>query len=437
MKSQSQLLTVKNQAALEMIEFQDDSLHKELTALYEAMKKLDTRSMAASKEAIAIEDLLFKRTGIKVKFTMEDGGAYCLPPTVDKNNPLIHNVYREWYTNAPSLKMIEKAGGAIRGSVNLAKSTVSGVFSEMECLVNMSDWWVSGKFAGGGFTAAELSAITLHEIGHLFTGFEYLWHSVTTNQVLAGVAKGLDESTDVGDRELVLISAARALNLDETAMKELAQSAGGKTATVVIIQEITKNARSEIGSELYDFNNWEQLADQFAARHGAQRDLITSLDKVHHLVGDLSVRSTGMYVMLETIKVLMLLGTLWMAVTPLVGAILVPVFFLWAWICADGPGEPIYDRPGVRLKRIRDQLVEQLKDRDLAKELVVRVKEDIVAVDKLLATVKDRFQLFDILGNFLSGEKRNRLKQEKLQQELETLAANDLFVKSAELKALF
>jgi hypothetical protein len=437
MKSQSQLLTVKNQAALEMIEFQDDSLHKELTALYEAMKKLDTKAMAASKEAIAIEDLLFKRTGIKVKFTMDDGGAYCLPPTVDKNNPLIHNVYREWYTNAPSLKMIEKAGGAIRGSVNLAKSTVTGVFSEMECLVNMSDWWVSGKFAGGGFTPAELSAITLHELGHLFTGFEYLWHSVTTNQVLAGVAKGLDESTDVGDRELVLISAARALNLDETAMKELAQSAGGKTATVVIIQEITKNARSEIGSELYDFNNWEQLADQFAARHGAQRDLITSLDKVHHLVGDISVRSTGMYVMLESVKVLMLLGTLWMAVTPLVGAILVPIFFLWAWICADGPGDPIYDRPGVRLKRIRDQLVEQLKDRDLAKELAVRIKEDIVAVDKLLTTVKDRFQLFDILGNFLSGEKRNRLKQEKLQQELETLAANDLFVKSAELKALF
>jgi len=437
MKSQSQLLTVKNRVSLEMIDFQDDSLHKELTALYEAMKKLDTKAMASSKEAIAIEDLIFKRTGIKIKFTMDDGGAYCLPPTVDKNNPLIHNVYREWYTNAPSLKMIEKAGGVIRGTVNLAKSQVSGVFSEMECLVNMSDWWVSGKFAGGGFTAAELSAITLHEIGHLFTGFEYLWHSVTTNQVLAGVAKGLDQSSDVGDRELVLISAARALNLDETAMKDLAKTGTDKAATVLIIQEITKNARSEIGSDLYDFNNWEQLADQFAARHGAQRDLITSLDKIHHLVGDLSVRGTGMYVMLESVKVLLLLGTIWMATTPLVGAITVPFFFLFAWICADSAGDPIYDRPGVRLKRIRDQLVEQLKDRDISKELSARVQEDIHAVDRLLATVKDKFQLFDILCNFLSGEKRNRLKQEKLQQELETLSANDLFVKSAELKTLF
>jgi hypothetical protein len=435
--SQTPALAVQASQALEMIAFQDDTLHRALTALYEDMKKLNTNAMANSKEAKDIEKLLFEHTGIKVKFTMEDGGAYCLPPTVDKNNPLIHNVYREWYTNAPSLKMIEKAGGVIRGTVNLATSKVTGVFSEMECLVNMSDWWVSGKFAGGGFTAAELSAITLHELGHLFTGFEYLWHSVTTNQVLAGVAKGLDQSAGMGERELIMLSAAKALGLDEAAMKELAQTGTNQAATILIIQEITRQARSEIGSDLYDFNNWEQLADQFAARHGAQRDLITSLDKIHQLVGDLSSRSTGMYVMLEAAKVLMLLGTLWMAVTPLVGAVGVPIFFLFAWICADGPGDPIYDRPGVRLKRIRDQLVEQLKDRDLSKELVVRIKEDIVAVDKLLASVKDRFQLFDILANFLSGEKRNRLKQEKLQQELETLSANDLFVKSAELKALF
>lgn len=436
MKSLNQAISFTKGLALEMINFQDSSIHTALTALYEEMKGLDEKSMSSSPQAVTIEKLIFDTMGIKIEFTMDEGGAYCLPPIVDKNNPLIDNVLREWLTNATPLKMIEKAGGLIRGTVDLARSKVTGVFSELNCVLNMPSYWVSGKFQGGGFTAAELSAITLHEIGHLFTGFEYLWHSVTTNQVLAGVAKGLDESADQHERELIMISAARALQLDEAELKTLAQNGTNKAATILILQESTRFSPSEIGSNPYDMNNWEQLADQFAARHGAQRDLITALDKVHRLTGDIATRSTGKYVALEVIKVLLFLGTIGLAVTTGPGAI-VPFFILWAWILGDGPGDSLYDRPGVRLKRIRDQLVEQIKDRSLSKEVIERLKEDIVAVDKLLETVKDRFQWISIIGNFLSGERRNRLKQEKLQQELETLSANDLFVKSAELKTLY
>lgn len=434
--SQSQLLSKVHDVALEMIDFQDTTLFKALTAIYAEMKELDQKSMASSSQAVAIEKTLFDMTGIKVEFTMDDNGAYCLPPIVDKNNPLIDNVMREWLTNASPLKMIEKAGGIVRGKVDLVHSKVSGVFSEMNCILNMPTYWVAGKFMNGGFSAAELAAITLHELGHLFTGFEFLWHSVTTNQVLAGVAKGLDQSADQAEREMILMSAAKALNLNEAEMKKLAESGTNKAATILVLQEVTRFAPSEIGTSIYDMNNWEQLADQFAARHGAQRDLFMALDKIHHLVGDISVRSTAKYVALEVVKVLLMFGTIGLA-TVAGPAAIIP-FFIWtAMILIDGPGSPLYDRPGVRLKRIRDQLVEQIKDRDLGKDVVVRLKEDLVACDKLLETVKDRFQLITLVFGFFNSEFRDRLKQEKLQQELETLVANDLFVKSAELKTLF
>lgn len=425
--------------ALEMINFQDPALHETLTALYAEMKELDQGSMAASDVAIRIEQAIKDRTNITTEFTMyNDGGAYSLTPIVDKNNPLIENVMREFHTNAPTLKAIEKAGGMIRGSVNLANSTVSGVFADMKCTVNMPAYWVAGKFMGGGFTPGELAAITLHEIGHLFTFFEYLWHTCTTNQVLAAVARGLEESDDQNERELLMISAAKALSLNEDEIKKLAESGTNKAATVLIIKEITLQAQSELGADLYDMNNWEQLADMFAARHGAGRDLVTGLNKVDRLVGDISTRGTGKYLALEAVKTLLFLSSVGFAMVPGIQIVaVIPFFVWWAMILTDGPGGVTYDRPGVRLKRIRDQLVEQIKDRDLGKPVVERLKEDLVAVDKLLETVKDRFQWWSAIFVYLNSDSRNRLKQEKLQQELETLSANDLFVKAAQLKHMF
>jgi hypothetical protein len=439
MQSQNRFLSKIKGLSLEMIDFQDPELHVVLTSLFTEMKELDQGAMASSDVAVRIEKAIADRTNLKVDFTMHnDGGAYSLTPTIDKNNPLIENVLREFHTNSHTLKMIEKAGGAIRGSVNLATSKVSGVFAEMECVVNMPTFWVAGKFMGGGFTAGELSAITLHEIGHLFTFFEYMWHSVTTNQVLAAVARGLDESQDQNDRELLMISAAKALSLDETEMKKLADNGTNKAATVLIVKELTINARSELGADLYDMNNWEQLADMFAARHGAGRDLIIGMNKIDQLVGDISTRSTGKYLALEAVKALLFLSTAGFLILPGMQVVAVVPFLVWfAMILSDGPGSTLYDRPGVRLKRVRDQLVEQIKDRGLGKEIIERLKEDLVAVDKLLESVKDRFQLWSLMFAYLNSDSRNRLRQEKLQQELETLAANDLFVKAAELKTLF
>jgi hypothetical protein len=438
MKSQHQLTPFMSQGiALEMIEFQDSSFHEQLSGLFEDLKKVGQRNMAGSDPAVAIEKAIFDRTGIQIEFTMEEGGAYCMPPILDKNSPLLSNVWREYFQHTTALKMIKKAeDGLIRGTIDLVHSKVTGAFSEVKCILNMPRSWVGGRFGGREFTGRELSAITLHEVGHLFTGFEYLLHSVTTNQVLAGVARGLEESHDPNERMVILTTAANALKIDPEELKKLADGNGGMFATVKILQEVAKMAPSEIGTSIYDQNNWEQLADQFAARHGAQRDLITSLDLVHRAYGDISVRSNGMFIAMEILKVLMALGSVVLAVIAPAAAI-VPFFVWMGLLLFDNPGHESYDRPGVRLSRIRDQLVAQLKDRDLSKELVDRIKGDLVVVDRLLLTVKDRFTLISAVFNFLSSERRDRFAQEKLARELEQLAANDLFVASAELKTLY
>lgn len=439
MKSQTKLPLLMKGVALESIDFQDDTLFKEITAQFEALKGMDQSAMAASKAVLTIEKIIKDATNLDVEFTMDNSDAYSLVPTLDKNNPLIHNITREFITNAPALKMIEKAGGVVRGSIDLMHSKVTGVFSELKCVINFPAHWVSAKFFTTGFTAAECAAITLHEVGHLFTFFSFILRSVTTNQVLSAVAKGLDQSADQSEREIVLISAAKQLNLSEAEMKEIVLNGNTKVAGVLVLQDVTKSRASEVGSNIYDMNNWEQLADNFAARHGAARDLVTGLNKLDRLIGDISTRSTARYLGLEAVKLLTLFATMGLGATfGAVGLIpaAIPFFTMFALVLADSPGGPNYDRPGVRLKRIRDQLVEHLKDRDLPKEKIQALTEDLDAIDSLLKTVNTHFQFFDVVFNFLSGARRDRFNQEKLQQELETLAANSLFVKAAELKTL-
>lgn len=437
MKSQTQIPFMTRGVALEMVEFQDHSFHEKLSELYEELKKVGSRNMEGSDAAIAIEKAIFDRTGVQIEFTMNEGGAYCMPPIMDKNSPLLSNYFREFYEHVTPLKMIKKAeDGLIRGTIDLVHAKVTGAFSEIKCILNMPKSWVGGRFGGREFSPSELSAITLHEVGHLFTGFEYLLHSVTTNQVLAGVARGLEQSNDPNERLIILTSAAHALKLDPKELEKLSQQSGSTMATLKILQEVARVAPSEIGTSIYDQNNWEQLADQFAARFGAQRDLITALDLIYRTSGDIAMRSGGMYVAMEILKVLMLVGSIGLAVVGAIAAIM-PFFVWFAMFLFDSPGPEEYDRVGVRLSRIRDQLVQQLKDRDLDKDMIARLKADVEAVDKIRETVKDKFSFISIALNFLFSDRRDRFAQEKLARELEALTANDLFVKSAELKTMF
>ena len=434
MKSLTRTPFMTQGLALEMIEFQDHSFHEQLTSLYEDLKKTPRADMATSEAALAIEKAIFDRTGVLIEFTMNEGGAYCLPPILDKNNPLLSNLLREFYQHSTPLKLIQKAkDGMIRGKIDLVHAKVSGVFSEIKCVLNMPKSWM-GRIAGFEFTPAELSAITLHEIGHIFTGFEYLTRSVTTNQVLAAVVRAM-EGNDTNEQEIVITSAANVLRLDEKKLKELVAGKDANQAALLVLRETVMHSASEIGSSLYDENNWEQLADQFCARFGAQRDMITGLDKTMRAIGDISTRSTAAYVGLEIVKLTLMLSTPAIVFVAPVFAI-VPLFVWTSLILFDNPTDRTYDRPGHRLMRIRDQIVMQLKDRDLGKDMIKRLHDDLNLVDDLLKNVKDRYTLVNAVFTFMSSEGRSLHAQEKLARELENFAANELYVKAAELKTV-
>jgi hypothetical protein len=402
--------------SLESIEFQSDLFFKELAMIFGTMEKYQQKEIAECAELGILSNAIAKRTGLKVVFDIGQIGPAVEIPKMNRNNVLVNSFLRNYINSSDGLKMISNASQVARGSVNLKTGTVTGVFTEVSSTVH----YPSEMIAKTKFTAEEKAAMLLHELGHLMTFYEYMARTVTTNQVLSGVAKALDGSGTIAEREMVFISAKKALKLDELDASELAKTTSTKVAEMVVLTSAVQKSVSELGTNIYDFSTWEYLSDQFATRFCAGRHLALALDKIYRSTFNISYRNIAVYLTMEALKLTLLIAS------PFVGLILIAI---------DGRGDGTYDVPGARLKRIRNQIIEAIKGADGNEQ--DQLKADLVTIDACLSNIEDRRQLVGYLWDVLSPTARRAYSQAKLQQELEGYASNELFARAQEMKTLF
>ena len=232
--------------SLESVQFQSDKFFKELVLIFSEMKKQSKDKLVDSEHLSALFKTIQSNTGLSVGISVGQWGPMVEIPSINKNNVLVNVHWREVVSSTDGIRMINEAGGAIRGSVNLKTGKVGGVFTEIKHTVHLP----TEMFTGGKFTAEEIAAATLHELGHLFTYYEYMTRSVTTNQALAGMSKALDHSGTVEEREAVLVSVKKALNLHELDTKALAESTDKKVVEVVVVSQVVQACESEIGTNI-------------------------------------------------------------------------------------------------------------------------------------------------------------------------------------------
>jgi len=421
-----QTLVTHDSPVNESIMFQIASaFFKELVLNFDALKKVDNKLVSDNDIVTTISKVIKHHTGLNITLNIGNADPQVTVPMVNKNNILVNSYIRNYLNSSDGLKMISESKSAAKGSVDLKSGMVTGIFTEVHSTIDLP----ITMFTTNQFTAEEVAAVTLHEIGHLFVYYEFMSRSVSTNQMLAGLSKALDNSGTVEEREVILITAKKAMDLKSLDTKALAKSSNKKVIEMVVITNISKETKSELGSDIYDFSTWEYLADQYAARQGAGRPLALALGKYYK--GHMSFRSTTGYLAMECVKVLLIISPL--AIAGLTGTIIGLPMLLGILLIVGDSDSPTYDRPGERLKRIRDQVVENLKNKKLSKDDIIRLEEDLEAVDKLLAEANDRRQFFGALQDLLFPSSRKARSQEALQKELEDLAVNELFVKAAML----
>ncbi len=401
--------------ALEAISFQPTSFFNELTLCYEALRKVPAKDLPEHEMVSTINKTVKRFTGLSVVLEIGSHDPAIQLPPMNKNNVLINNMRRNFLSSNDGISMIENSDKVVSGYVDLKRSMVSGVFSDVSAPIYMP----AKMFTGTQDTSEEMAAVMIHEIGHFFTLFEHFSMTATTNQCLAGIARSLD-GTEVQYRISALAAARKKFNLKDFDENVLAKQ-DSKVVEVAFISSMAQESTSVLGRNVYDMSSFEYLSDQFVARHGASRHLATALSKIYAGSYNISYRGTIGYLTIEAIKIALF------CYLPHLSVMLMAM---------DGQGDGTYDVPGARLKRVRNQVLEALKDTGLSKAEVEELTADKIAIDECMAQFDDRRQLIGVLYDFLwPGANKDR-KFKKLQQDLEDLAANELFAKAAEWRTL-
>jgi hypothetical protein len=413
--------------SLESMAYQDGQLHKDLTEAVRFLRADGTFTTPVVKES-GINERINTLTGMMINIIIDAKlglGAYMLLPLMDKNHPFITEAFREWNTSRESSAWLQ--GASRIGSVDMKTGRVGGLFSKIPIDIRMG----LGLFVDTMFSPEEIASIILHECGHARTYFLHLGTTVVSGLHAGMAAREVMRINDQTERVKVISEAERALGIEIPNKEEISRLGTGQIADgmqMVVISHTAEKQRSETGHRLYELRATEQIADEFAVKHGAGRSLVTALDKLHRIHGDSSsYRNGALHVLIESMK-----GILFLSALILGGPVL--SFSLLAKLLLTNPLARAYDKPEARALLIRQRIVAEMKDQTIDAQKVASLKEDLAAIDACMAGVRDKSTLTELFWENYMSEGKSASKQIAFNKRLEELLYNELFSEAASFR---
>ncbi|MBX9725534.1 MAG: hypothetical protein K2X81_29320, partial [Candidatus Obscuribacterales bacterium] len=415
-------------------------------------------------ETKAIEELTFKRTGIRVGihklykyffervvFTGKD--AATIPLYLNVNSVYLNSHQGDRMRDLilmPQMDFRKKINGK-EGTIDEANARVGGFFSE-----HTNDMLLDVRvLAGAGLTASEITGVYLHELGHIFTTMATSNRYDRLNQVLANLAmeqakgKKLEASYIYKELELDKARVDRAKFIEDCAKTNYIPGSALYKGT---IEAVTSQMRNGV----YDQTASEQSADSFAARFGYGRSVVTGLDKIYRSnlitnISSLHTRNKAAFFLYNILE----MGQMffnpferaakyhqktvgeqdqWYSHIPFFLYYPVAVYCYFRATATDMK-DWTYDDLYFRYKRIRNEVVSSLKDTTISKDQIADTIAAIKAIDDAMASAQSDHTILSRIANmvFWSGWKAmSDIDHQRLQEEL---AANEIFLKAAELRS--
>lgn len=433
----------------EAIDFQTDDFAKEIEFAFNSMLEncSDSKEAQESKECKNIQKLIFTRTGINVVLVLEtDILAGVHVPEFHKNHIFIENQQRDiWKKHRDLSSNKTNYANFIKSitqtTVDLKNAKVTGVFSELSYPVFMNFTFFR-KFK---FPAQQLTAALLHELGHIFSMFEMISRTNTTNQVLAYISKSVIERLDSSEKKVIFKQSEELLGLEEGALKNSYDQTDINVLTVDIMNKSYKGSSSQTNSYGYDLLAVDQMADQFCNRFGYGRHAIEFNDRLKkEFTLDYQTKSNYNKFLFVDVSTNLVMKPLLIFLGLASGALLFNVLSVYLiygltkdFIFAGAANEVhSYDTMVTRPTRIRNDLMQAIKNPKLDKETVAFITKDIELMNIMIDSYKDYAPVFSRIKNYLMKSHRDVQSAKELQNDLENLAANKLFLQAAQLKTM-
>ena len=330
-------------------------------------------------------------------------------------------------------------------TVDLANAKIIGYPKDATSIILINPYILINKY---GFTAEELSAAFLHEIGHSFTHLEYSSRTMRNTTILI---ESLTREVSRNNTPLEAIKLAYANVYDDDKLKD------AKTIPTAIVGVIGKYIDEDrlFGGSTYGIKDSERVADQFVARLGAGEPLTTALIKLENAGSGLETLKPVGVILFKAFIVGLLLTVLFPAfgVMVLLGVgfisieiimLLITATIMWsisnfvmaAFDKGIDKGFP-YDNPKRRILRVKNELVRQLRNNDVDKNsikaMISTIESMTIAASKL--SDKDENLIYRTVGLvFKYSSEQNELRT--IDDAIDDLTNNDLHTASAKLKTI-
>lgn len=415
----------------ESIAFQSGDFFRDLTLIVTDLRTLGRTDDSLTKARDRITKCIYDHTGIVVRYNEARFGddAFILIPAMARGNVLNHHEYAKRLETVfhPSI-LKNYTGLEQKGWIDPATSRVGGEFSKF--VYNM---YIGPDFIyGNHYTAEETAAVVLHEVGHAFTFLQFVADTIIVNNVLLRSYQELTSAKPDMKVKMVLTKAADDLEIkNRDWIQSIEDNEAGAVAFKVLASAVQIEPRRMDNKKYFSQFAAEELADIFAARHGAGRAIISMRSKY-----SLQGRNYG-YMRMVAFTVVSMMSAL---ILPQIGIPLAALGMLTMMNTAAehaGNAMNMVDVTSYKQSatKIRNQFVEQLKStKDLPKEQVMELIDSVVFADRLIQGYKGEFHP-DLMTRFFDMFRREKMDARSSRaytDKLEVLAANDLFVRAAE-----
>ncbi len=437
--------------AAEMIRYLEPKLGDELCKVFDKIKEvvddklLDNKGLLeyfSKSKGISLDSLLSSiikdHTGLNVEVLLHSNiaGAIMVFP-FNRNHTFLKEYVRDKYYIKNETKILKESKDHT-GTVDLKNGKVSGIFTKYEHTLFLDIRLTMVTYA---MTARELTAIVLHELGHAFTYYEYSNRLATTNRLLADLAEK-SRDYDPEKRTYIFKELGYNLQLSNAEVEDLYNSNDGYILGPKLFKVYISKVDGLRKITKYDETTSESLADNFAVRQGYGKDLVTGLDKLYKFEPERNDLVLALFISTEIFFDFIILPALYisliMAGSYIAAAVIIGFFILSLTSGNLNYKDMTYDNLKERYTRIEKGMINALKNRDLPKEQVASLIEQIEDIKNLISEVNVYVPIKDKLYNYLfffsSGSSKEIAKDIKRQQELNDLGNNDLFITAAKLK---
>lgn len=309
-----------------------------------------------------------------------------------------------------------------KGYIDLKNARLSGYLSEIKHYL-IFDFFTLKSL---DINPDELVSIILHEVGHAFHGLEVHHQLEKTNSTIVDILSEINDNKP----EKALYIFKKHFNQKE--FESL--SVGSQKETYDFYGQLAitylGSIKTQMGNAKYDETNFENLADSFSSRFNMYKPLVSGLHKLNSKVykeigkSDLTYSTLFMFDLLIHLLIL--------AITGPVGVVLYVYILFFA--LNDSNSKMTYDFPVARYNRVKNALINNLKDLSLPEELVKDLLEQYVFITNIIEKTDYFKGALPHIADFVLPGNRSNNKSIELQQSIENNLNNILFVKVQEIR---